>query len=82
MKKKNIWLVEENEKDKNIGRRNTFGQSRRRRTEKEKEEDILEKESDDRQILSFYITHVSQHLTVEISRHPVYSKNNRWMKKK
>ena len=27
----------ENEKDKNIGRRNTFGQSRRRRTEKEKE---------------------------------------------
>ena len=77
MKKKNIWLVEENEKDKNIGRRNTFGQSRRRRTEKEKEEDILEKESDDRQILSFYNTHVSQHLTVGISRHPVISKNNR-----
>ena len=44
--------------------------------EKEKEEDILEKESDDRQILSFYNTHVSQHLIVGISRHPVISKNN------
>ena len=76
MKKKNIWLVEENEKDKNIGRRNTFGQSRRRRMEKEKEEGILEKESDDGQILSFYNTHVSQHLIVGISRHPVISKNN------
>ena len=50
--------------------------------EKEKEEGILEKESDDDQILSFYNTHVSQHLIVGISRHPVDSKNNRWMKKK
>ena len=49
--------------------------------EKEKEEDILEKESDDRQILSFYNTYVSHHLIVGISRHPVISKNNRWMKK-
>ena len=71
----------ENEKDKNIGRRNTFGQSRRRRTEKEKEEDKWEKESDGGQILSFYNTNMSQHLTVGISRHPVDSKNNRWMKK-
>ena len=45
LKKGNVWPVEEKEKEENIWK--IFGKGRRRRTEKDREENILEKESDD-----------------------------------
>ena len=47
-KKENIWPTGK-EKEEIIGRGKIFGQRRKRRTRKEKRENILEKESDDGQ---------------------------------